>query len=118
MKRKQFFDSLKGKQVAVCGIGHNNLSVIHQLLAKGASVMACDKRSREQLGETAAELEAVGAVLQLGETYLDTLDASLILRTPGMKPYLPPFEAARAAGKTVTSEMELFLTCVRHRFMR
>lgn len=32
----------------------------------------------------------------------------MILRTPGMKPYLPPFEAARSRGVPVTSEMELF----------
>lgn len=103
-----FFNSLNGRRVAVCGIGHNNLSVIYQLLEKGALVTACDKRTREQLGETADQLEAAGAVLCLGDGYLDSLDAELVLRTPGMKPYLPPFEAARAAGRTVTSEMELF----------
>jgi UDP-N-acetylmuramoylalanine--D-glutamate ligase len=32
----------------------------------------------------------------------------MILRTPGMKPYLPPFEQARERGIPVTSEMELF----------
>ena len=108
MTQQEFFASLDGKRVAVCGIGHNNLTVIYQLLKKGASVLACDKRTREQLGAVADELEAAGAQLCLGEGYLDQLDASLILRTPGMKPYLPPFQAARAEGKTVTSEMELF----------
>ncbi len=109
MQFREFFQSLVGKRVAVCGIGHNNLSVIYQLLSHGAQVQACDKRTREQLGVTAEELEAAGATLCLGEAYLDSLDdAELILRTPGMKPYLPQFEAARAAGKTVTSEMELF----------
>lgn len=104
----EWLKSLDGTRVAVCGIGHNNLSVIYQLAEHGASVLACDKRTREQLGTTAEELEAAGVQLCLGDGYLDHLDASLILRTPGMKPYLPPFEAARAAGKTVTSEMELF----------
>lgn len=68
------------------------------------------RRTREQLGETAARLEPrPGAQLHLGESYLQGLDrAELILRTPGMKPYLPEFEAARAAGIPVTSEMELF----------
>ncbi len=108
MKRREFFESVAGTRVAVCGIGHNNLSVIYQLLEKGASVLACDKCTREQLGATADELESAGAHLYLGEEYLEHLDAPLILRTPGMKPYLPPFEAARAQGKTVTSEMELF----------
>lgn len=109
MRCDEFFKLVANTCVAVCGIGHNNLSVIHQLLKHGARVMACDKRTREQLGAVADELEAAGAMLHLGEDYLEQLqEASLILRTPGMKPYLPPFEAARAAGKTVTSEMELF----------
>lgn len=108
MKAEAFFNTLHGRRVAVCGIGKNNLSVIYQLLDHGAVVIACDKRTREQLGETADALEQAGATLCLGEEYLDHLDADLIFRTPGMKPYLPPFEAARVAGKTVTSEMELF----------
>lgn len=108
MKAQAFLDTLKDRRVAVCGIGKNNLSVIYQLLDYGAVVTACDKRTREQLGDTAEALEQAGATLCLGEDYLEHLDAELIFRTPGMKPYLPPFEAARAAGKTVTSEMELF----------
>ncbi len=108
MNYSEFYMSLSGKKVAVCGIGRNNTPVVLQLLAHGAKVTACDKRSREELGETAELLTQAGATLQLGDSYLDNLDAELILRTPGMKPYLPPFEAARAAGRTVTSEMELF----------
>lgn len=108
MDHREFFESLKGKTVAVCGIGKNNTPVVLQLLSYGARVVACDKRTREQLGETATMLEKAGATLQLGDTYLDQLDADIIFRTPGMKPYLLPFEKAREQGKTVTSEMELF----------
>ncbi len=108
MRYESFYASVCGKTVAVCGIGKNNPPVVLQLLQHGARVIACDKRSREELGETADLLEQAGATLVLGEGYLDRLDADLILRTPGMKPYLPEFEAARLQGKTVTSEMELF----------
>ncbi len=108
MRYQNFYSSVCGKTVAVCGIGKNNPPVVLQLLQHGAKVIACDKRSREELGETAALLEKAGATLVLGEGYLDNLDADLILRTPGMKPYLSAFEEARLQGKTVTSEMELF----------
>ena len=108
MNYSEFYASLSGKRVAVCGIGRNNTPVVLQLLAHGANVTACDKRSREELGDTATILEQAGATLQLGDSYLDHLDADLILRTPGMKPYLPSFCVARNEGKTVTSEMELF----------
>ncbi len=107
---KRFFEEIRGKKVIICGIGINNTPVVKQFLAAGANVTACDRRTREQLGETADVLEAAGATLRLGEGYLDDLDAHLILRTPGMKPYLPQFVAARARGITVTSEMELFFS--------
>lgn len=110
MTAKAFFEQLRGKRVAVCGIGRNNTPVVKQFLAYGAEVTACDRRTREELGEAAAaELEAAGAILSLGEDYLSVVtEMDMVLRTPGMKPYLPPFEAARAKGIPVTSEMELF----------
>ena len=107
-----FFAWLRGKRVAVCGLGNNNPPVVRQFLQYGARVTACDRRPREQLGGIADELEAAGAALHLGDGYLSALKeegADLILRTPGMKPYLPEFEAARRRGTPVTSEMELFL---------
>lgn len=107
-KAHAFFDNICGKHVIICGIGNNNVPVILQFLNAGAKVTACDRRTEEQLGDTADKLRAAGASLRLGEDYLSDLNADLILRTPGMKPYLPEFEAARAKGITVTSEMELF----------
>lgn len=107
-KARDFFESIAGKRVVICGIGNNNVPVIYTFLKNGAKVIACDKRTADELGEVADQLREAGAQLRLGETYLDDLDADLILRTPGMKPYLPQFEAARARGITVTSEMELF----------
>lgn len=112
-KLSAFYDDLKGKTVAVCGIGRNNTPVVLQLLAHGARVLACDRRSREELGAAAEELEKAGAQLRLGEGYLDSLDADLILRTPGMKPYLPPFEEAGPGGFRCPRRWSCFLRCVR-----
>ena len=72
-------------------------------------VLACDKRDRASIGAAADGLEQAGAVLKLGEGYLDNLEADLILRSPGMKPTLPAFEAARGRGVRVTTEIELLL---------
>ena len=110
---ESFFRTVDGKTVTICGIGHNNVPVIHQFLQAGAHVIACDRRTEEQLGDTAKELKAAGAQLSLGDGYLNHLDGQLILRTPGMKPYLPALEQARADGKTVTSEMEIFFDLCR-----
>ena len=107
-KAEAFFEGMRGKRVSICGIGANNTPVIHQFLEAGAHVTACDRRSREQLGAAVEPLEQAGARLLLGDGYLDQLtDADLILRTPGMKPYLPAFEKAREAGIPVTTERDL-----------
>ena len=104
-----FLQGLRGKRVTVCGIGTNNTPVIRQLAGYGAVVTACDRRSREELGDVAAQLEGLGVRLCLGNGYLDHLEGDMVLRTPGMKPYLPALMDARQRGITVTSEMELFM---------
>lgn len=105
---QHFFTEMKSKRVAFCGIGGSNLPLIDQFQEKGAKVLACDKRSREALGETARRLESQGVELRLGEDYLKNLDVDVIFRTPGMKFYLPELQEARARGVAVTSEMEVF----------
>ena len=107
-KITRFFNFIKNKKVAFCGIGGSNLPLIKMFSQKGAIVSAHDRRNEEQLGETANELKAMGVKFCLGEDYLDKLDADIIFRTPGMKYYLPQLIKARKKGAAVTSEMEVF----------
>lgn len=107
-KLNAFYESLKGKRIAMLGIGISNTPLAKTFAAKGAKVTAHDRRTRDKIGATADELEAAGVGLCLGEGYLDNLDADIIFRTPGMRFYLPELNAARAAGAAVTSEMEVF----------
>ena len=104
----QYFDSLIDKKIAVLGIGVSNTPLIELLCRSGVQVIACDKKSREDLGERAKQLEALGAHLQLGEGYLDDLRADVVFRTPGMRPDVPALLEAKARGSIVTSEMEIF----------
>ena len=108
MDCKQFFKQIKGKKIAMCGIGISNTRLILDFISKGARVFACDKRSREQIGKLADELEQAGAELRLGEDYLKNLEVDIIFRTPGMNFNLPELESARKKGIAVTSEMEVF----------
>ena len=108
MKFEEYLQSLQHKTVAVIGIGVSNKPLVELLLSRGVAVTACDKKSREALGDLAAELEAKGAKLRLGEDYLKDLHEDVIFRTPGMRPDLPELEAAVARGSQLTSEMEVF----------
>ena len=52
----------------------------------------------------------MGAELKLGADYLEGLDQDIIFRTPGLMPFDPHLEAAKARGCLVTSEMEVFMS--------
>ena len=108
MTIQEYLSSLRGKTAAVLGIGVSNTPLIELLCRNGVQVIACDKKSREDLGERAKQLEALGAHLQLGEGYLDDLRADVVFRTPGMRPDVPALLEAKARGSIVTSEMEIF----------
>lgn len=103
-----YLDSLKGRTVTVIGIGVSNTPLIEMLCKSGNRVVACDKKSREALGETADRLEALGAALKLGNDYLKDLEPGVIFRTPGMRPDLPELLDAVERGAVLTSEMEVF----------
>ena len=108
MDCKQFFQQISGKRIAMCGIGVSNTPLIEKFLKMGARVVACDRRSREQIGPLADTLESQGAELRLGSDYLENLEVDMIFRTPGMQFDLPELKKARANGIAVTSEMEVF----------
>ena len=104
----QYFDSLTDKRIAVLGIGVSNRPLIRMLLARGLHVLACDKTPREKLDAEVLELEQAGAVLHIGEHYLDDVQADIVFRTPGMHPDIPALRQLREKGAELTSEMEAF----------
>ncbi|MCD8004817.1 MAG: UDP-N-acetylmuramoyl-L-alanine--D-glutamate ligase, partial [Oscillospiraceae bacterium] len=103
-----YLSSLRGKRVCVVGIGVSNTPLLEMLLNAGIEVTACDKRSSEAQGEKARRLEALGALLKLGDGYLENLEADVIFRTPGLRPDVPELERAKRRGARITSEMEAF----------
>ena len=108
MTLRDYIESLRHKTVAVIGIGVSNTPLLELLLAEGIRVTACDKRSREQMGEQAEHLEQLGCELHLGADYLKDLDADVIFRTPGLRPDVPEIAACVDRGAVLTSEMEVF----------
>ena len=103
-----YFQSLKGKKIAVFGLGVSNRPLVRLLLEFGCDVLGCDRTPGEKLDGEVLDLEAAGCKLSVGESYLEGLEADLVFRTPGMHPGNPALEALRAKGAEVTSEMEVF----------
>lgn len=107
-KIQAYFDALNGKEISVVGLGVSHRPLIELFVKKGLSVTAYDKKSMEELGDFGKEYAQKGVRFVLGDGYLDNLTGDIILKTPGMRGDLPPFEKARKNGSAVTSEMEVF----------
>ena len=100
--------SVKGKNIAVIGIGISNRPLIRFLNEAGAKVTAYDKRTEAELGEIAEELKKTGVETVLGDNYLDELKGEIIFKTPGLRYDHPALLRAKEKGAEVTSEMEVF----------
>ncbi len=101
---------IRGRQVAVLGLGVEGTSAARWLLRHGAIVTACDRRTRRGLGRVVRELEAIGVTdFRLGPRHADRLtDFDVVIRTQS-RPYRDPrIQRAIRRGTTVTSVTKLF----------
>ena len=105
MEFHEYFSGLRGKKIAVLGLGVSNRPLVRLLLEYGCDVVGCDRTPPEKLD---AEVLELGCRLQVGEGYLEDLQADIVFRTPGMHPENPALVALRNRGAKITSEMEVF----------
>jgi UDP-N-acetylmuramoylalanine--D-glutamate ligase len=96
---------LKGKRVAVMGLGRSGIATAKALLASGAGVMAWDDN------EAARRLAAEDAIPVADLLTIDLAKADLLVWSPGIphtfpKPH-PVAEKARAAGVRLVCDVEL-----------
>ena len=105
----EYFDSLRGKSIAVIGMGVSNTPLIRMMLRADLKVTVCDKSPRERVEDQVAELESLGAKFHLGPDYLAKIHKfDLVFRTPGLSPNTPELLKVVERGNELTSEMELF----------
>ena len=103
-----YFTALRGKRIAVLGLGVSNRPLVRLLLEFGCDVTGCDRTPREKLDQEVLDLEKMGCKLRCGDTYLDGVEADVLFRTPGMHPGNPAIRGLAEKGAYVTSEMEVF----------
>ena len=107
MTLSEYIDSIKDRRIAVIGIGVSNEPLTELLLKSGCHVTACDRRSPAEMGAEGKKLLDMGAELKLGEDYLEGLDQDIIFRTPGLMPFDPHLEAAKAREESQYQSMKL-----------
>ncbi|MEV6169830.1 UDP-N-acetylmuramoyl-L-alanine--D-glutamate ligase [Streptomyces sp. NPDC051954] len=97
----------QGKRVTVAGLGVSGVPAAKVLHGLGAHVTVVNDGDDARAREQAAELEALGITVRLGDGATLPEGTDLIVTAPGWKPDKPLFTAAHEAGVPVWGDVEL-----------
>ncbi|MEV5018350.1 UDP-N-acetylmuramoyl-L-alanine--D-glutamate ligase [Streptomyces sp. NPDC053780] len=97
----------QGKHVTVAGLGVSGVPAAKVLHGLGARVTVVNDGDDERARAQAAELEALGVTVRLGDGATLPEGTELIVTAPGWKPDKPLFTAAHEAGVPVWGDVEL-----------
>ncbi|AJF64731.1 UDP-N-acetylmuramoyl-L-alanine--D-glutamate ligase [Streptomyces vietnamensis] len=96
-----------GKKVTVAGLGISGIPAARVLHGLGAVVTVVNDGDDERSRAQAAELEAEGITVRLGDGATLPAGTELIVTTPGWRPDKPLFTAAAEAGVEIWGDVEL-----------
>ena len=107
----EFKAYIKGKYVAIMGMGISNTPLIKYLMDLDANITVFDKKTEEELDKALIEEYAIqGVKFSLGENYLKNLVGyDIIFRSPSMRPDTPELENELDRGAILTSEIEMLI---------
>lgn len=97
----------QGKHVTVAGLGVSGIPAAKVLHGLGAVVTVVNDGDDERSRTQAAELEAQGIAVRLGDGATLPESTELIVTAPGWQPDKPLFTAAAEAGVPVWGDVEL-----------
>lgn len=103
----QFKDYIKGKRVALLGMGISNRAAVDLLLSAGAILSARDQNPNPN-AEITEFLTSRGVKMIYGEHYLSDITEDVVFKSPGIRCDVPALAEAAARGTVITSEMEVF----------
>ncbi|MEV3991878.1 UDP-N-acetylmuramoyl-L-alanine--D-glutamate ligase [Streptomyces sp. NPDC049837] len=107
MGSRQVSTSWQGKNVTVAGMGVSGIPAARVLHGLGAHVTVVNDGDDERSRAQAAELEAEGITVRLGDGATLPEGTELVVTTPGWQPDKPLFRAAAEAGVEVWGDVEL-----------
>lgn len=107
----EFNNYLKGRKVAVIGLGVSNLPLIDYLYNLKANVTVFDKTDIKDIDEDLVrKITDYGMGMSFGENYLDDLVGfDLIFRSPSCLPTNPALIAESERGAIITTEVEMVI---------
>ncbi|WP_240203410.1 UDP-N-acetylmuramoyl-L-alanine--D-glutamate ligase [Streptomyces actuosus] len=99
--------SFHGRHVTVAGLGVSGIPAAKVLHGLGAKVTVVNDGDDARAREQAAQLQALGVTVRLGDGATLPEGTDLIVTAPGWKPDKPLFVAAAKAGVPVWGDVEL-----------
>ncbi len=100
--------NFSNRHIAVLGFGVEGKDATDFLLKRGARVHVFDQRERAAFSNhEIAQREKTGAVFSFGP-FPSLQHFDLIVRSPGIRPDVPPLQQARSRGVPITSVTNMF----------
>lgn len=98
---------LKDKKIAIVGYGVEGQAAARFLRERGIPFAVLDRNQNLDVPDDALHAE-------LGENYLANLsDYDVIIRAPGIRPFLPEFVSFAEQGGMMETQVRLFLIIIR-----
>ena len=110
-KLEEFENFIRGKKVAIIGMGVSNIPLLDYLYNLDAKVSVFDNREVQQLkAQAISKIEEYSFELITGENSLDKLVGfDIIFRSPSCRPDTPQIVKELERGAVLTSEIEMVL---------
>ena len=107
-------NDIKGKKIAVVGLGKTGIALSRFLLKCGAKVLISDHKSSAELSSHLEEVQALPLKFELeGHNPKTLIQQDAVILSPGVPSHLKLFEYLRSQGVYVTGEFEFASRFVR-----
>ncbi len=110
-KLEEFNNYLRGKKVAIIGIGVSNIPLIEYFHDLKSEVTVFDNKEIDNIDKTVVDkIVDYGMSFSFGKNYLEKLTGfDIIFRSPSCLPNLPELVSEAERGAIVTTEVEMVL---------
>ncbi len=98
---------LKNKRVLILGLGVTGISAIKAVHSQEAYVVVSDSKEEEKLKDILEEVKDIPMEMHLGCNDMDLVGIDLIVKSPGIPPYVPIVKKAVENNIEVITDIEL-----------
>lgn len=105
---EEYIKSYVNRKVGFVGVGISNMPIIRLFSKHSINITVRDAKDITK-GEFGEELASLGVKCFVGDKYLEGIDEDVLFLSPGVKQFMPEFEAAKSRDTVLTTEMQEFL---------